>query len=164
MRVLLAAEYNLLKIKQNLLWDKIAEKERGICNEDVTTLEQAWRLDEMLRNLRADGDLFRYKRSQTEERFTTILKAIERTDISLYMHLRDSSLNWHFSSMVQPFDRSWNLLKDQGLDPELRARLCKDIAEEEKLLLPRFQALSERLGRTVDFDVPEGGERQLAST
>ncbi|KAN0117480.1 hypothetical protein V8E51_003457 [Hyaloscypha variabilis] len=149
-----------LILPYNLLWDKIAEEEPEVCNEDVTTLEQAWRLDEMLRNLRADGHLFRYKRSQTEERFTTILKAVERTDISLYMHLPDSSLKWHFYSMVHPFGRSWNLLKDRGLDPELRAILCKDTAEEEEeLLLPRFQALSERLGRTIDVDGPEGGDR-----
>lgn len=63
----LKAEFELEKAKYDQQRDEIAERERGICSEEVTNLTQAQRLDELCLQLTDDSYYIRFRKQKIRE-------------------------------------------------------------------------------------------------
>ena len=75
------------KAKYDQRWDEIAERESGICSEDVTNLAQAQRLDVLCLQF-TDGSChyyIRFRKPKVRERSETLRKAISKVLIQLYL-------------------------------------------------------------------------------
>jgi hypothetical protein len=63
----LKAKFELEKAKYDQQRDEIAERERGICSEEVTNLTQAQRLDELCLQLTDDSYYIRFRKQKIRE-------------------------------------------------------------------------------------------------
>jgi hypothetical protein len=87
LREKLKTEFELEKAKYDQRWDEIAERECGICSEDVTNLAQAQRLDELCLQLTDDSChcYIRFRKQKVRERSEALRKAIFKVPIQLYL-------------------------------------------------------------------------------